>query len=120
MNVTERANVERDESWRELSNKIPFIKFKEHWEVRVMPPWCFALARFNVRDSNKKDSPYCSIYLDILTSMQGMDGCFWEVCTLDVAEPERFELLDVEGVVDCIDRQLKLANMPLVAFLEDL
>ena len=109
LNVIERSNVERDESWRELSNEIPFIKFKAHWEVRVIPPWAFALARFNVRDSSKEDKRYCSIYLDCFTMMDDLNGSFWEVflCGVGGDEPERFDLSDVQGVVDCIDRKLK-------------
>lgn len=107
-----RSDVEEKEKWRDIRGKIPFIRFKEHWKVRVIPPYLGAVARFEVKDGSSDSDARCSVYLDWFNVLGWSGGePYWEVYTgVNEEGPERFDLDDTAGVVDCIDRQLTLAN----------
>ena len=53
-----RSEVEQGEKWREWCDKIPNLKFDKDWEVRIIPPFAGALARFIVFKGNKRVSVY--------------------------------------------------------------
>lgn len=107
-----RYEIEMNEQWRDIREKIPFIRFKECWQVRVIPPYLGAVARFEVKEDSSDSDAVCSVYLDWFNVLGWCGGKpYWEVYTgVDKEGPERFDLDDTAGVVDCIDRQLTLAK----------
>lgn len=72
-----RARIERDEDWQTWIEKIPFIKFPRSWEVRIIPPFCGAMTRFQVRGPKSENT--VSVYLDCHQRLGCWDGPYWEV-----------------------------------------
>lgn len=76
-------------------NSIPFLTFKEHWEVRISFPFYGAAARFLVR---KKGSCNCvSVYLDTTDSLGFVGEPYYEIYPNKNGDNERF-LLDEESI----------------------
>lgn len=55
-----RCEIESQEKWRDVCKKMPSLHFKEEWEVKIIPPFGGALARFIIAHNNK----YVSVYYD--------------------------------------------------------
>jgi|AKVG01.1.fsa_nt_gi hypothetical protein len=70
-----RHEIERLEKWRECSQEIPYIKFKQEWEVKIIPPFAGAMARFMVKSGNAN----VSIYLDVYDVLGCCNGPYWEI-----------------------------------------
>lgn len=67
----------REKKWGDwIDNQIPGLNFKEEWNVRVIPPFAGAVARFTVWNSTRQ---VCSVYLDVDNSLGSMDGPYWEM-----------------------------------------
>lgn len=60
VNEMERGKIEHAEDWRGWCYKIPAIQFDSAWNVRVIPPFAGALARFWIEYNNK----WVSVYFD--------------------------------------------------------
>ena len=56
--VLKRAEVERDEKWREASTFAAELTFQNNWKVRIIPPWAGAMARFVVSKGDNRVSVY--------------------------------------------------------------
>ncbi len=57
----ERSHVEAKEEWRtKWAKEIPYLRFDNDWEVKIIPPFAGALARFIV----KKGDKIVSVYFD--------------------------------------------------------
>lgn len=97
---------------------IPFLRFRPDWEVKVIPPFLGAMARFQVR----KGSAWVSAYLDVYTRLSGLafgEGHtpHWEIypaagdACMDV---NRFPMEDVDGLMAAIHASIEeqLANAP--------
>ena len=63
-----RRQVEVEEKWRELINKIPGLHFDPEWEVKIIPPFGGAMARFWI-DYNGN---HVSVYLDTMSRLGWM------------------------------------------------
>ena len=46
--LANRTQVEYEEGWRKIVPHIPFLTFRSDWQVRVIPPFAFTTARFQV------------------------------------------------------------------------
>ncbi len=61
---------------REWVDDIPSLRFKEEWEVQIIPPFGGALIRFLVSANDK----FLSVYLDGYNMLGGVRGeTYWEV-----------------------------------------
>ena len=101
---TDRLIIEEKEKWREWAFKIPFLKFKPEWEVRPIPPFGGAIARFRIRYKEN----VISVYLDV-DSRLGFFGeefgePYWEMHPYE-NDTARFALNDTDGLLAAIDRQ---------------
>lgn len=67
--------VESDYHWREWIHKIPSIHFKPEWEVRIIPPFGGAIARFYVEYNGKS----ISCYLDCYDQLGLFGEPYWEI-----------------------------------------
>jgi len=60
-NIIARSKVESAEKWDNIISKVPMLNFKEKWDVKIIPPFAGAVARFTI---NKDGEQVCSVYLD--------------------------------------------------------
>lgn len=72
LKVLESEEIMQYDKW---VKEIPFIKFDDDWEVKVVPPYRATVARFYI----KKRSALVSVYLDCYESLGGFGEPYWEV-----------------------------------------
>ena len=66
-----RHEVEAQEHWKDWLRKMPALRFDSDWDVRVIPPFAGALARFWIDKGDK----HVSVYFDTLSRLGWMmDG----------------------------------------------
>lgn len=70
-----RIEIERDEEWSEWIKKIPPLKFKDDWEVKIIPPFGGAIARFFIDKGDK----HVSVYLDCYDKLGYVGQPYWEI-----------------------------------------
>lgn len=100
-----RGIIEKNYEWRKWCVEIPFISFKEDWEVKVIPPFGGAVARFIVR--HKKDiKTNISIYLDCYSELGCMDEPYWELYPYN-NDIGRFNMNNTEELIKAIDEELR-------------
>lgn len=61
MDFMKRVEVESAENWSDICKEVPALNFKPEWEVKIIPPFGGAVARFQIEKNGKF---VCSIYLD--------------------------------------------------------
>lgn len=95
--------VETEDEYARWTTEIPFIRFKEDWEVKVIPPSTGAIVRFRVRRKNSK-SHDISVYLDCYNRL-GMlhGGPYWEIYPYQNEDVYRCKMEDVEELVEKIE-----------------
>jgi hypothetical protein len=93
---------ELDQTLR-LMFKIPPLHFKENWDVRVLPGFNGAFARFRVND-------YISVYLDMFDRLGYEGKPYWEL--YDGTDTIRFKMEDTEELLNTIDRLVELRKLP--------
>lgn len=71
----DRYFVEGHEGWRDWVEKIPYLKFSADWNVKVIPPFAGAMARFII----KKGKAKVSVYLDVSNALGYGGKHYWEV-----------------------------------------
>lgn len=67
--------AERIMEYDKWVKEIPFIKFDNDWEVKVIPPFATAVARFQVQ----KGKAFVSVYLDCYDNLGIFGKPYWEV-----------------------------------------
>lgn len=61
--ILERSVIESKEEWRsKWVKEIPYLHFDADWEVKIIPPFAGALARFIVKKGDKTVSVYFDGY----------------------------------------------------------
>lgn len=102
-NYLMRAKIEVDENWRELVNTIPYLKFPSEWEVKIIPPFAGAIARFIVKVS---DTESISVYLDFYDKLGYVGHPYWEIYPY-MDDTARFSINDTEGLINGISESMK-------------
>jgi len=82
-------------------NKIPYLRFNNNHEVRVIPPFAGATIRFNVRYKDKA----VSVYLDCYNNLGCMDEPYWEIYPYK-GDAFRCLLNETEKLLSAIDKEL--------------
>lgn len=100
-----RHKVEAAEDWRGWCNKIPAIKFKADWEVKVIPPFAGAIARFLVSHNGNT----ASIYLDCYAKLGAWDEPYWEVFPFE-GDVGRCRMAETETLLSMIESSLTNAG----------
>jgi len=78
--VLKRYKVENDEKWRDWSKSAPWLQFPPELEVKIIPPFGGAMARFMVRFANSTDADrHVSVYWDVFDNLGYMDRPYWEI-----------------------------------------
>ena len=60
-NFNKRIEVESLQKWDEIFHKIPSLNFDKEWDIKIIPPYRGAVARFLVY---RNGDQVCSVYLD--------------------------------------------------------
>lgn len=84
--LSKRLKAESEENWREWSNKMEFIDFKDEWKIRIVPPFTGAMVRFQITTEDIDGS--VSVYLDCHSNLGVTKNPYWEVYNYE-EPPER-------------------------------
>ena len=71
----QRDIIEGKEGWKLISQQIPPLHFKEEWDVRIIPPFAGAVARFYIAYNNK----FVSVYLDWFDRLGMVGHPYYEI-----------------------------------------
>lgn len=75
-----RSRVEADEEWRKWCKEAPWLQFPPELEVKILPPFNGAMARFMVRFAGSSDeSKHVSVYWDVHDSLGYELKPYWEI-----------------------------------------
>lgn len=107
-NQLKRCEIEDVEKWRKLVDKVPWLKFPEDCEVRIIPPFGGAIVRFLVKRGDKR----ISVYLDVYENL-GYYGRkpYWEMYPgINGTDVDRFDMNDTDGLMKAISQVLDNQN----------
>ena len=105
--MMDRHDIERAERWRKWAEKIPNIQFPSDWNVRIVPPYCGAMARFYVQLPNEEG--IISIYLDVFERLGYYEGePYWEVYPY-LGDVGRCPMEDVKELLRMIEDRRDIA-----------
>lgn len=97
-----RYQIESDERWTDWMRSIPSLKFLPEWEVKVIPPFGGAMARFRVSHGDKS----ISVYLDVYDCLGCMGEPYWEIYPYE-GDTFRCLMNETEELIEAIDKALK-------------
>lgn len=95
-----RAEIESIEKWRDVVSEIPTLKFKEQWEVKIIPPFSGAVARFMIEKQGKH---ICSIYLDWYERLGIYGEPYYELLYPFEDDVKRYSLKETDELLKDID-----------------
>jgi len=95
--LPERYDIETREEWRKWMGRIPAIEFPAGWQVKVIPPFGGAMARFRVLAGGKD----ISVYLDVFDRLGCVGAPYWEVYPYQ-GDVGRVPMDDVSGLIAMI------------------
>ncbi len=104
----QRFEIEDKEGWHGWCDQIPAIPMKQDWEVRILPPFMGAMARFSVRRGVASVSVYLDVF-DRLGSFSYGDEPVphWEIYPDAAGDNWRCPMEDVDALVDAIEDSLE-------------
>ena len=73
------AKLEKILEWDKYKDKIPFLKFPEGLEVRILPPFSGAMVRFRVKRTDDIGGNSVSVYLDCHEILGCFGEPYWEI-----------------------------------------
>ena len=76
LKVLEAERIMEYDKW---VKEIPFISFDSNWQVKVIPPFCLAVCRFQI----KKGDAFVSVYLDCYDNIGIFGAPYWEIYPYD-------------------------------------
>lgn len=94
---------EQIQEYKKWAKEIPFIPFKEDWEVKPIPPFGGAIVRFIVRRKDDLEKSI-SVYLDCYGRLGAMEKPYWEIYPYK-EDTYRCYMEEVEDLVNAIDRE---------------
>jgi hypothetical protein len=108
-NHPQRSDVEYFEEWRGAYDVIPKLKLKPEWEIKVIPPFGGAMARFIIYSGKAN----VSIYADFFNALGAYPGKYWEIYPNSEGDIERFGLDSVDHLLEAISNSLNDQNAPV-------
>ena len=90
---------------REIGDKIPFLKFDNDWEIKIIPPFGGASSRFLVKCKNAT----VSIYSDFFNNLGYMNNPYWEVYPYN-GDVFRCSIDNTEALLNAIRESIKEQN----------
>ncbi len=98
----QRLKIESQEKWREICKEIPSLNFKKEWNVKIIPPFGGALARFWI---GYKEN-YVSVYLDWYGRLGCVEEPYWELYPWE-DDVKRYYLTETEELLKDIETVLE-------------
>ena len=100
--------------WDKWRGKIPYLDFKEEWQVKVIPPFGVGIIRFLIRSGDAE----VSVYLDCYDMAGYVREPYWEIYPYkyerDYWQCQRYGLNEtdklIEGIEESIKNQIKKDN----------
>jgi len=104
-----RYDIERKEDWRTWTKRIPSLpinKLPQDCEIKIIPPFSGAMARFNIVRGN---DVFISVYLDVFSRLGDCPAPYWEVYPVgdDVG---RVGMNDIDGLIKMINESYEEQN----------
>ncbi len=84
---------------------LPYLAFKPHWRVKVIPPIVGAVVRFWVKEADIDD--HVSIYFDAYNNLGYFGGPYWELYPAADGNTARFALGEESALLEEIDKSLE-------------
>lgn len=101
-NLVQLYKIESDFKYREWCDKIPYIKFSSTWEVKIIPPFMGAMARFLVQKGKAK----VSVYLDCHEHLGFYGGPYWEIFPVN-NDTARCDINDIKKLLKYIKQSIR-------------
>ena len=101
-NIEVLWEAERILEYKKYFKKVPFLKFKEDWDVKIAPPIRQAMVRFIVRKENR----VVSIYLDCHDNLGHYGKPYWELYPYVDHDTFRCDMEDTEKLLKAIEECL--------------
>lgn len=95
-----RYQIESEEEWRKTIKEIPTLNFKKEWNIRIIPPFGGAMARFVIEYNNKS----ISVYLDFYDRLGIVGQPYYEM--YDGTNTIRYYLNESDEMMNDIDKVL--------------
>lgn len=89
--------LEKRDEWAKWREEIPFIPFKETWQIKIIPPSSNAIVRFQIRSTINYES-WCSIYLDCYDKLGSYGKPYWEVYPVE-GDVARCDMEDITSLL---------------------
>lgn len=104
-----RFEIESYEKWRDWCTKMPKLHFKEEWEVKIIPPFGGAFARFTIDYKGNHISVYCDVLsrLGYMVDDNGEPIPYFEIYPNENGDCSRYYFDEVDAMMHEIDRLLK-------------
>ncbi len=90
--------------WDKWCDKIPPLKFDSNWEVRVIPPYAGAIARFIVNKAG--ETHRVSVYLDCYDDLGWKREPYWEVYPYCDGDTRRVGMNNTGELIEAIRHAL--------------
>ena len=84
------------------ANSIPYIRFKEDWDVRIIPPHTGAVIRFLVKKGNVE----VSVYLDCYDTLGLVGESYWEIYPDQEEDCTRVLMNNVDELLEAIQKSI--------------
>ena len=104
--VVRRTEVERDYEYSKWNRDIPFLQFDKDWQVKVIPPFGGAVARFCV----KYEKAWVSVYLDCYDSLGYVGVPYWEIYPYDDDDTFRCGINETDELINAIRESINEQN----------
>ena len=99
-----RYQLEQDEKWRDLLPQIPTLKFKPEYEVKIIPPFGGAIARFLISIEGQH---ICSVYLDFYDRLGIYGEPYYEIYPSSDRDIARFNLRETDLLMQEIEKVIE-------------
>jgi hypothetical protein len=97
-----RAIVEGQYEWRKWMKEIPAINFPSEWNVKIIPPFGGAIARFHVSVGEAS----VSVYLDCYDELGIVGMPYWELYPDHEGDNYRCDMYETDELIKEIQKSL--------------
>jgi hypothetical protein len=98
-----QAEYEKLKEFRKWQKEMPYLTFKPHWQVKVIPPFAGAVARFVVKDGEST----VSVYFDVDDTLGYVGEPYWEIYPDKEGDNARFLMNETDELIQAISDSLE-------------
>lgn len=93
--------VDKQFEYGKWTKEIPYLRFQNDWDVKIIPPFCNAVVRFRVAKGSKE----VSVYLDCYNLLGMYGGPYWEIYPYE-GDTFRCDINDTNKLIKAIKTEL--------------